>query len=67
MAVELLVSAGANLDYRSADTSFRTPLDIARYLVHEHGSHASFAQVIRATNQVYPGFLAAVTRARRYR
>lgn len=50
----------------SADTSFRTLQDMARYLVHEHGNHGSFAEVIRATNQVYPGFLAAVTRARRH-
>lgn len=52
---------------QSADTSFRTLNDMAHYLVRKHGNHASFAEVVRATNQVYPGFLAAVTRARRNR
>lgn len=49
----------------TSDRSFRSVDDMARYLVHRFGDDANFADVVQATELVYPGFQQAVVRAAR--
>jgi len=47
----------------SSDQSFASLQDMAGYLVSRYGNNGNFAEVVNATDQVYPGFRDAVARA----
>jgi|GEM_PF-1206787 len=47
----------------SSDQSFASLQDMAGYLVSRYGNNGNFAEVVNATEQVYPGFRDAVARA----